>query len=344
VSDVQTVRREFDLMASKILRVDLSDFSSGDADRREAFIERFGDGLCETGFVVVGGHNLPSSLTGESYKLFKRFFALKQPQKDKYICLKSGNRGYSPFGREKAKDAKVPDLKEFWHVCQAVGVDHRYRSIYLENFWPDEIPELKATALELYRVFENCARQLLQAFALYFELPENRFAKMIETGNSVHRIIHYPPLEGCAPKGAIRAAAHEDINLMTLLIESHGGGLEIQTRDKEWVPVESLEGDIIVDTGDMMKRITNGVVPATTHRVVNPSKHANQSRYSMPFFVHPYPDCDLTIIDDFISDKRPAQWPPTTAHEYLTSRLKEIGLVPHSGRLSRIDPSSLGLA
>ena len=330
-------------MVMTIPRVSLQAFLEGDEADRNDFIQTLGEGLCQTGFVVVGGHNLSPELTKESYRLFKRFFALPADDKIKYQCLRSGNRGYSPFGREKAKDASVADLKEFWHVCQEVPEDHEYHPIYSSNFWPREVPELKATALKMYKQFENCARSLLQAFALYFELPQNTFSNMIETGNSVHRIIHYPPLADDTPAGAIRAAAHEDINLMTLLIESDGAGLEILTHENEWIPVESLEGDIIVDTGDMMKRVTNGVVPATTHRVVNPKDGENRSRYSMPFFVHPYPDCDLRVLDRFISADNPPQWPPITAHQFLTKRLKEIGLIPHSGRLSRIDPASLKL-
>lgn len=322
-------------------RVDLSHFQSDDPAERAAFVETLGRGLTEIGFVVVGGHGLESALTSRAYELFAEFFALPEAEKARYICRRSGNRGYSPFGRERAKDAKVPDLKEFWHVCRDASPNHPDADRFLENIWPERPAELKEIGRRLYRDFDRCARSLLQAIALHFELPARTFSDMAEHGNSVLRVIHYPPLGESVDAGAVRAAAHEDINLITLLIESRGGGLEIQTRDGSWHPVNALAGDIIVDSGDMLSRVTNGVIPATTHRVVNPSDGENLSRYSMPFFVHPYPSCDLSVHEAFVSAERPARFPPTTADAFLTERLKEIGLLPHSGRLGRIKPEDL---
>lgn len=323
-------------MDALIPRVNLQHFQSGSPEQQAQFIETFGRGLCEVGFVIISGHDLDGQLTDQCYDLFRQFFELDQHVKDQYICHESGNRGYSPFGRERAKDAKLADLKEFWHVCQQLPVDYQGPLYYDSNLWPRELPALKDAALKLYRNFEDISQQLLRALALYFQLPRDRFSGMATHGNSVLRVIHYPALSGQHPQGAVRAAAHEDINLMTLLIESRGGGLQILTRDNQWIPVNSLKGDIIVDSGDMLKRVTNDRVQATTHRVVNPKEGENSSRYSMPFFVHPYPSCDLSVIDAFLSEDEPAKYSPVTAERFLNKRLKDIGLIPHSGRFKRV--------
>lgn len=312
-------------MTSRIPRVDLRDFS--DPVRRAEFVSILGQGLRDTGFVIIANHGIDSKLCAEAYDLFKSFFALPEELKKKYSGSKGGARGYTPFGMEHAKDSEFPDLKEFWHVGQELPAGHRLRAYYPDNLWPTEFPRLREVALNLYKAYESCARTLLQAIALNFELPENTFADMIREGNSVHRIIHYPPIEGEVPPGWVRAAAHEDINLITLLIESRGGGLEILTREGDWLPVNALEGDLIVDSGDMLSRVTNGVIPATTHRVVNPAGTVAGARYSMPFFVHPYADCSLAVMDCFVDEDLPAQWPPITADEFLTERLIEIGLL-----------------
>jgi isopenicillin N synthase-like dioxygenase len=200
------------------------------------------------------------------------------------------------------------------------------RTVYPENIWPDEIPELRNAALGLYRSLEQCAFTLLEALACYYDLPESSFAAMIQDGNSVLRVVHYPPLQPAAPANALRAAPHEDINFLTLLLESRGGGLEILTRDGDWIPVGALAGDLIVDSGDMLSRLTNGVIPATTHRVVNPPAERNEARYSMPFFVHPYPDCDLAVMERFTSPENPPKWEPISAGEFLEQRLRDIGM------------------
>ena len=196
-----------------------------------------------------------------------------------------------------------------------------------DNVWPKEIEGMEAAVTGLYRQFESCAATLLEALADYYGLSKSIFSDMITDGNSILRTIHYPPIDGGMPAGAVRAAAHEDINLITLLIESQGAGLEILTQENEWEAVHALEGDIIVDSGDMLHRLTNGVIPATTHRVVNPVEGENRSRYSMPFFVHPFSACDLTVMDHFVTEERPAKWPPITAGQFLQQRLEEIGLI-----------------
>ena len=315
---------------SNVPHIDLRDYRHGDEGTRAKFIKTLGDGLVDCGFLTVGGHELDPKVIDTAYDRFKKFFSLDDGAKRQYDKAAGGQRGYTPFGKEQAKDADVPDLKEFWHTGQELAADHPYRSQYGEqypdNLWPTEFPEMKDALLGLYRGMERCASTILEALAHYFELPPQTFRDMIVDGNSILRTIHYPPLSANTPAGAVRAAAHEDINLITLLIESHGGGLEILTQQGDWLQVDALAGDIIVDSGDMLTRCTNGVIPATTHRVVNPAGDQNHSRYSMPFFAHPYPSCDLTVMERFIEDDRPAQWPPITAHQFLEQRLREIGL------------------
>ena len=314
-------------MTQNIPRIELRDYTEGTPEQRSRFIKVLGDGLCHFGFLAVGGHGLDPQLIEKCYADFRNFFALDAETKKKYDCVPGGQRGYTPFGVEQAKDANVPDLKEFWHIGREMGPDHPYKGDYPDNVWPDEVPALKNDALELYNRMEDCARIILQALADYFELPVNTFSDMIEDGDSVYRIIHYPALDKAMPKGAIRAAAHEDINMITLLTESQGSGLEILTHEGTWLAVEALAGDIIVDSGDMLSRVTNSLIPATTHRVVNPCEQTNRARYSMPFFVHPYAACDLTVLDRFVSEENPVKWSPITAREFLKQRLKEIGLL-----------------
>lgn len=314
-------------MTDLIPRIDLRDYRKGNQAQHQAFIKHLGDGLKDCGFVIVSGHGIAADLIDRTYDQFKQFFALPETTKDQYDLVDGGARGYTPFGREHAKDANVPDLKEFWHIGQELPTGDPLRQYYPDNIWPREIPALKPTALQLYRAFENVAEIILEALADFFDLPQRTFADMIVKGDSVFRIIHYPPLPEAPVPGAVRAAAHEDINLITILSESQGQGLEILTKQGDWIPVNALSGDLIVDSGDMLKRVTNDVIPATTHRVVNPPASENRARYSMPFFVHPYATCDLTVMERFTSDANPAKWPPITAYEFLRQRLKEIGLI-----------------
>ncbi|HVT57093.1 MAG TPA: 2-oxoglutarate and iron-dependent oxygenase domain-containing protein [Thermoanaerobaculia bacterium] len=305
--------------------IDLSDYTSCDTSLRKQAIRTLGDGLVEFGFLTVEGHGIDPHLIRQTYALWQRFFALDEAAKRRHAAAAGGARGFTPFGVEHAKDNPTPDLKEFWHVGQEPPPGHPFREEYPPNVWPAEIPELREPTLALYQRLEHVAAGLLRALAEYFDLPRETFSSMMEIGNSLLRILHYPPVApGSDP--AVRAAAHEDINLITLLCEATDSGLQLLRRDGSWLAVEALPGQIVVDAGDMLARVTNEVVPATTHRVVNPPGGGNRDRYSMPFFVHPYSACDLTILDRFVTAERSPRYPPITAGAFLEERLREIGL------------------
>ncbi len=306
--------------------VNLADYDSDDPKAREAFVQKFGEGLNELGFVAVEGHGVPQELIDKNYELFEQFFGLDDDTKRKYERPESGRqRGYTPFGLEHAKDSEKPDLKEFWHVGREVEPGSALAERMPPNVWPEELPEFRENALALYDALEKSALRMLAAISEYLGQPKDFIPGKATDGNSVIRIIHYPVCDGFDEPGTMRAAEHEDINLITLLPAATDSGLEILTRDGEWLPVPSLEGQLIVDTGDMMKRLTNDVIPATTHRVVNPQGEP-EPRYSMPFFVHPHPDASLEVIDECVPEGEAPKYEPTTADEYLQQRLREIGV------------------
>lgn len=310
---------------STIPVVNLKDFTHGTAAERERFIKTYGDGLMEFGFVTVDRHEVPIDLTHRVFEQAQQFFGQPEATKRQYIVPGTGGaRGYTAFGKERALGAKVSDLKEFWHVGQE-DVSGALAELYPRNVWPTELEDFKPTVLSIYRSLDACAQQLLKATALYLGMEEDYFAQMSRGGNSVLRIIHYPPVGEDAEPGAVRAAAHEDINLITLLCEASTGGLELLTRDGKWRSISSLQGQIVADSGDMLQLATNGVIPSTTHRVVNPPTDLNKSRYSMPFFVHPRPEVLLDPAP-FVKEGETPKYQAKTAHEYLTERLHAIGL------------------
>ncbi len=307
-------------MSRRIPLLDLSHYTRGTAQERDTFIKAWGDGLREFGFVSIINHGVDADLIARTYADAARLFALPREVKEKYeVPNGAGQRGYTSFGKEHAKNRKVGDLKEFWHV----GNDR-----YDPNVWPSELATFQANTLGLFRALEGAAEVMLRALADAFTLPTDTFSAMAHDGNSILRIIHYPPLKDMFIPGGVRAAEHEDINLITLLCESTASGLEILTRQGEWLAVDALKGQIVVDSGDMLSRITNEVIPSTTHRVVNPADGADDvERYSMPFFVHPYPDCPLRIDERFVSADNPKRYQDITADGFLRQRLKEIGLI-----------------
>ncbi len=315
----------------RIPLVNLSHYRSGNAEERARFVRVFGDALKEFGFVSVEGHGIDPELIRRTYEDVASFFQLPEQVKDRYhIPALSGQRAYTAFGKERAKNRAVGDLKEFWHVGRDLPVGHPRRpasGASYENIWPKEVPTFRPNTLALYNALDEAAALMLQAIAEMFGLPPGTFSDMARDGTSVLRLIHYPPLKEKFVPGAVRAAEHEDINLITLLCEGTASGLEILTRDGEWLPVDTLRGQIVVDSGDMLSRITNGVIPSTTHRVVNPPSLAeDNTRYSMPFFVHPYPDCMLVPLQSTVTPEKPGQ-PPISADDFLKQRLRENGLI-----------------
>ena len=306
--------------------VNLKDFRGDDAQTREAFIQTLGDGIRTFGFVAVEGHGVDTELVRRNYALYRSFFALDEGTKAQYEDPATGRqRGYTSFGVEHAKDSDTPDLKEFWHLGRELPADHALAERLPKNVWPSEVPELEEASQSLFQAMERCAMDLLEALSIYLGEPAERLPTIARDGNSIIRVIHYPACEGFTEDGAVRAAQHEDINLITLLPEATEGGLEILTRDGEWMPIHAIPGQLVVDSGDMLKRLTNDTIPATTHRVVNPSDQTS-SRYSMPFFVHPHPDCRLDVLESCLAEGEEPRYAPMTADEYLKERLKAIGV------------------
>ncbi|MBM3460346.1 MAG: isopenicillin N synthase family oxygenase, partial [Armatimonadetes bacterium] len=248
--------------------LDLQQFHSGD---REAFSQALGEALGEIGFFALENHGIPQELIQRAYRVTEAFFlqpeAVKRRSEDLNL---QGQRGFTRFGREHARDNPAPDLKEFWHVGRTLPDTDPLAVVYPPNLWPAGIPEFQATLEELYARLDECALTLLEAAALALGEPQPRFREMAERGNSILRLIHYPPLGGAAPPGSVRAAAHEDINLITLLCEATDAGLELLQRDGAWISIRTPPGQIVVDSGDMLQNVTNGVLRSTTHRVVNP--------------------------------------------------------------------------
>ncbi len=305
--------------------VDLRAFTHGDAASQSDFVQRFGAGLAEFGFVTLDQHGVAPDLIRRAFDVTARLFALPDDVKQRCIVpAAKGNRGYVPFGRERAVGARLADLKEFWHVGQET-IRPEHAALYDRNAWPDDaaVADFREVSLALYRALESVALVALRAVARYLQLPDDHFASMAVDGNSILRLIHYPPVPADVPEGAVRAAAHEDINLLTLLVESTTGGLELLTRDGQWIPVHSLSGQIVLDAGDMLQRATNGVIPSTTHRVVNPSG-PNVTRYSLPFFTHPRPEVLLSPAATTVTAERPARYEPITAQAFLEERLRAI--------------------
>ena len=289
---------------------------------------RIREALEELGFVRIANHGVSDALISEAYRAFETFFALPAAVKQRTSGSSGGQRGFTAFGIEHAKNHPVPDLKEFFHVGQAGSQRDPVTSQYPPNLWPEEVPELAEVGLRLFVALERCARRLLFALAESYGLPGERFAGLIDRGNSILRAAHYPPVAD-PPPGALRAAPHEDINLITLLCGATESGLEIESRGV-WVPVANEPGEIVVDTGDMLSRLSNRVLPATTHRVVLPVQSASpekrMGRFALPFFAHARPECLLTAGSPFVTPDRPRIDEPITAGSYLAQRLSEIGL------------------
>jgi isopenicillin N synthase-like dioxygenase len=307
--------------------VDLSDFMSGDEAQKQKFVQELGRAYEEVGFVAVKNHGISDDLIADLYQYVQAFFA--QPAEVKLSYEKkelAGQRGYTSFGREHAKGFDAPDLKEFFQFGQTVEDDDPIKAEYPDNVVVNEVPEFTPTLLEAYKNFENSGRALLRAISLYLGLDEDHFESYVHNGNSILRAIHYPPIIG-EPKSSIRAEQHEDINLITLLVGASADGLQILTKQGEWVGVTSLPEQIVVNVGDMLQRLTNNKLRSTTHRVVNPPRELwNTSRYSIPFFLHPKGSMSLACLESCVDEVHPKAYEDATAGEYLDERLAEIGL------------------
>ena len=316
-------------MTSQIPTLDIHRFThpSSDADR-QAFVDALGAAYREWGFAGIRGHGIPQLLIDDTYDVFVRFFALPEAVKRRYHVPGSGGaRGYTPFGVETAKDSKHHDLKEFWHIGREIPDDSRYRDVMPPNLWPAEVDGFREKGYALYQALDQLGAQVLRALALHIGLPEDWFADKTQSGNSILRPIHYPPIaSGDVPN--VRAGAHEDINLITLLVGASAAGLEVKSKHGQWVPFTSDEDTIVVNIGDMLQRLTNHVYPSTTHRVVNPpDESAREPRYSVPFFLHPNPDFLIDVLPSTVTPDNPKRYPePITAQGYLEERLKEIKL------------------
>src|SRR5215210_7651091 len=215
--------------------VDLSDFLSGDPARKKKFVNELGKAYEDVGFVSVKNHGIPDELIGDLYKYVQQFFALPSDEKRKYeVPGLAGQRGYTSFGKEHAKGSDAPDLKEFFQFGQTVEDNDPIQSEYPENVSVQEVPEFTPTFRSAYKAFEKSGRALLQAIAIYLGLDENYFEAHVHNGNSILRAIHYPPITH-EPKSAIRAEQHEDINLITLLVGASADGLQILTKNGDWV-------------------------------------------------------------------------------------------------------------
>ena len=308
--------------------VDLSDFISEDAFRKQKFVDAIGKAYEEIGFVALKGHFLNDALVESLYKEVKNFFSLPIQTKRKYeVPGIGGQRGYVSFGKESAKGKKEGDLKEFWHFGQYVENNPKLEAEYPKNVMVEELPEFNKAGKETYKMLEKTAKYVLRALALHLGLEETYFDAYIHNGNSILRPIHYPPITK-EPKDAVRAAAHGDINLITLLMGAQGRGLQVKNHEGEWMDAIAEPDELMINVGDMLSRHTNNKLKSTIHRVINPPRELwGTSRYSMPFFMHPISDMKLNVLEGCIDQNNPKGFDDITAGEFLTERLIELGLI-----------------
>lgn len=312
----------------RIPSVNLADFISGDEKRKEQFIKEIGHAYENIGFVALKGHFLDDALVENLYNEIKNFFDLPQDVKEKYeIPGIGGQRGYVSFGKESAKGKKEGDLKEFWHFGQYVEDNLALENEYPANVTVNELANFNKVGKETYKMLEKTAKFVLRSLALHLNLEETYFDNYIKNGNSILRPIHYPPIQS-EPKGAERAAAHGDINLITLLMGAQGKGLQVQNHEGEWIDAVAEPDELMINVGDMLSRHSNNKLKSTIHRVTNPPKESwGTSRYSIPFFMHPVSEMKLDVLDSCIDENNPKQFEDITAGEFLNERLRELGLI-----------------
>lgn len=310
--------------------VDLHDFLSEDPARKQKFINEIGKAYEEIGFVALKGHFLDEALVDDLYNEVKNFFTLPLEVKAQYeIPGIGGQRGYVSFGKEKAKGHTQGDLKEFWHFGQYLTEDSKYKGHphYHDNISVNELANFNKTGEQAYKMLEKTGVYVLRALAIYLGLDEFYFDEYVNEGNSILRPIHYPPITN-EPKDAVRAAAHGDINLITLLMGAQGRGLQVQNHNGEWIDAIAEPDELVINVGDMLSRHTNNKLKSTIHRVVNPPKESwGSSRYSIPFFMHPVAEMKLNSLENCISHEQPKLYEDITAGDFLYERLVELGLI-----------------
>lgn len=312
---------------NNIPSVNLADFLSDDPERKQKFVKEIGQAYEEIGFVALKNHFLSDELVEELYKEVKAFFDLPLEVKKKYeIEELAGQRGYTSFGKEHAKGKKEGDLKEFWHFGQEPSKDADLTEEYPENVQVKELKDFNHVGMESYRMLEKTGIYVLRALALYIGLDEHYFDHWASNGNSILRPIHYPPITE-EPKGAVRAGAHGDINLITLLMGASTGGLQVLRKDGEWIDAIPQEDELVINVGDMLERLTNNKLRSTIHRVINPPREEwSKPRFSIPFFMHPRSEMPLNCLEECINEDHPKHYEDITAGEFLNQRLIEIGL------------------
>ena len=307
--------------------LNLSDFLSNDNALKKDFVEKIGKAYQEIGFIALKGHFLTKNNIDNLYLQIKKFFDLPQGTKNKYeFDGYKGQRGYTSFGKEHAKGKKEGDLKEFWHFGQFLD-NHEKNYNYPVNIIVNELPEFNKTGKETFKALEKTAVYVLRAISIFLDLEEDHFDKFVINGNSILRPIHYPPIKK-EPKKAVRAAAHGDINLITLLMGAHGKGLQVKNNKGEWIDAIAADDEIVINVGDMLSRYTNDKLKSTIHRVVNPPKELwGKSRYSIPFFLHPVGSMKLNVLENCIDKNNPKKFDDITAHDFLINRLIDIGVM-----------------
>ena len=322
-----------EILFDEIPSLVLAHFTSGTPEQKMNFVKTLGEAYQNIGFVAIKNHGLSQDLQDRLYQSIKDFFALPDEVKTQYQKPEIGyQRGYTGKGKEHAKGRNTGDLKEFYHLGQeleAIPDADPVKGEYPANLWPKEIPQFKKDALEAFRTLENAGKEMLKAIALNLELPEDYFEDKVAYGNSILRQIHYFPIENPdeVPADAVRAAEHGDINLITLLMGASADGLQVLRKDGKWIPITALPDQLVVNVGDMLERLTNKKLKSTIHRVVNPPRDKmNTSRYSIPFFMHPRSEMDLTCLESCIDESNPKQFADATAGEFLEERLRELGL------------------
>jgi len=322
-----------DILYDDIPSLDLADFTAGDEEKRAKFVQKLGQAFHNIGFVAIKNHGLEKDLQDDLYATIIKFFNLSDDVKSKYEHPEIGfQRGYTGKGKEHAKGRNTGDLKEFYHVGQELNLipdSDSVKATYPPNVWPEEIPEFKDIAIKAFKTIEDAGRNMLQAIAIYLDLPSNYFEDKVKYGNSILRQIHYFPIENPeeVPADAVRAAEHGDINLITLLMGASADGLQVQRRDGKWIPITALPDQLVVNVGDMLERLTNNKLKSTIHRVVNPPREQmNSSRYSIPFFMHPRSEMNLACLESCVDEDHPKQFEDVTAGEFLDERLRELGL------------------